>query len=1061
MASPLITDVTPQGLQLRPIQGPSVRAQTQIPTGPLDPRYPMAANAAVFDALRLKEQQHQYDQELSLRLQENQQKLFKDMFGQSIQSSQIAGENYGLDPMLNSHALKLQQIKQKEQEAMANIQNSFSAATSRSGRPSATGYMDQINRTANALQQDLLSDQEYAQMALQNRRKDAFLKQVAALEKQGYNINYADVNQAVESYYNSANDLSGQTLFNTNSFDPQQYIFDKDQADKSLDEYLTGAIGETELERIVSAVELDPSLEGVNAYVTVNETVRNELGKASSLAANAILADPNLVRSMKAQGYDTTRAGVEDYVKKTLEDKLAKRDIERSYTNLGDVNTYLRAQQASQSKMDLEELQSQNKLELERERQRTKGTESTVNIRGNRGAIDREKEPEFADFVDYVDSQVDSQWAVSNQQSRDLKADLENLGISASSADIKVKDDGTVTLSYENKAGEVKTKTYGKASKASSSRGKADYTNLDPNSLGIDTSVIQGFEASRPASGVSSRADSNGIYSTRTEPFGGTSYGQHQLYGATWNGFVDYLDSTYDLGLSSGQKKNLDATVDGNKSNILDFIETMSSKTGEDSWVGLEAQYLTGEKYLPAIEHAEKVFGAPMSSQLRTYIADAANQHGQVNSGIIDKAKEILDSNPDLSSDNQGDILFAMNEARKQYLNQFRKRLGDSTVDSILANRYDPLYKGLSQNLNSSGADFNFQNAASPGQLANTQPPKPQPLTFTEAIVAAPQEVSPEAYYTQVNDKLKKRTNTYGSVLGGSAMGGGANRYSYGNLSEGSIATIKNYEEAVSDLEKSEETLEGVKEAQANLAIAQQQLMENREIATSLILSETSKEKLQAVGTELADNLLNDNNSVGYNRPIMANDGTQHSLQVIPLSGGKIGIKILTPKGEEKTEKFGSRSEFGDYLAKNYQPMLSEYLIESLKTSAGKKLGMQSPQEGGGLDLDAIRQRRNQFKAKGTPGGQSFFGASTPDTKQTSTVSTAQRVLNNDVPDNLNINISDKSGNKYDLEFEQITGGKIELKLQSGAGDINKTFNNRQEAIKFLEDNYQVTFSPN
>lgn len=1012
MPSPLITDVTSQGLQLRPIQGPGVRAQTQVAIGPLDPRYPMAANAAVFDALRLKEQQHQFDQNLSLQLQENQRKLFKDMFGQSIQSAQMAGENYGLDPMLNSHALKLQQIKQKEQEAMTNIQNAFSAATSRSGRPSATGYMDQINRTANGLQQDLLSDQEYAQMALQNRRKNDFLKQVAALEKQGYNINYADVNQAVESYYNSANDLSGQTIFNTNTFDPQQYIFDKDQADKALGEYLTGAIGETELERIVSAVELDPSLEGVDAYVTVNETVRNELGKASSLAANAILADANLVRAMRAQGYDTTRAGVEEYVKNTLEDRLAKRDIERSYTNLGDVNTYLRAQQSAQSRMDLEELQAQNRLELEREKQRTKSTESTVNIRGNRGKIDREKEPELADFIDYVDSQVDSQWTVSNQQSRDLKADLENLGISASNADIKVQDDGTLTLSYQNKAGDVKTKTYGKASKAApKSSGSFSLNNSVPSASEYvpgDISSLLEIIDKRESGG-----DYGALY-TFANRTPGSGFEDVDLTKMTVNEVLEFAKKRGVGSYANFVASKLPENWSGDKVGQGEFTpKRIATPMGRYQYTGTRLESVAKSAGLTG----EELFTPELQDQLFNHdVAAILSKH-----------------------DNMPDKVKALKGVWEGFIGVSNEQL----VQAVEA-------------FESGQANFDPNSA----QVATTDNPvesKPQPLTFAEGMVATPQEISPEDYYTQVNNKLKKRvTSTYGT-----AMAGTANKPYYEGLSEESASVIQNYEKAVSDLEKAEETLEGVKEAQTNLAIAQQQLMENREIATSLILSETSKEKLKDVGTELADNLLNDSNSVGYNRPITANDGSQHSLQIIPISGGKIGVKILTSKGEEKTEKFGSRSEFGDYLAENYQPMLSEYLVKSLKTSAQAKLGAQSEQQSGGIDLDAIRQRRNQFKSKPSLGGESFFNTPSPDTEQTNTVSTAQRVLNNDIPDNLSVNIVDQEGNKYDLEYDTNLAGGAVIRLNSGDKKITRSFDTKKKAIKFLEDNYQVTFSPN
>ena len=84
MASPLITNTQPNGLSFRPIQGPGVRTQGPVQAGPLDPRFPMAADTSVFRALQFKEDQYRFDQNMALRLQQEQRELFKQLSSQSM-----------------------------------------------------------------------------------------------------------------------------------------------------------------------------------------------------------------------------------------------------------------------------------------------------------------------------------------------------------------------------------------------------------------------------------------------------------------------------------------------------------------------------------------------------------------------------------------------------------------------------------------------------------------------------------------------------------------------------------------------------------------------------------------------------------------------------------------------------------------------------------------------------------------------------------------------------------------------------------------------------------------
>ncbi len=94
MASNLITASSPTGINLRPLQAP--RTEARVTVGPLDMNPAWQANAAAFQSLQLQENKYQFDQEVKLKMAEEQRKLFQGGVAGLRNSQGMRDENYGL-----------------------------------------------------------------------------------------------------------------------------------------------------------------------------------------------------------------------------------------------------------------------------------------------------------------------------------------------------------------------------------------------------------------------------------------------------------------------------------------------------------------------------------------------------------------------------------------------------------------------------------------------------------------------------------------------------------------------------------------------------------------------------------------------------------------------------------------------------------------------------------------------------------------------------------------------------------------------------------------------------
>lgn len=236
----------------------------------------------------------------------------------------------------------------------------------------------------------------------------------------------------------------------------------------------------------------------------------------------------------------------------------------------------------------------------------------------------------------------------------------------------------------------------------------SDVETLKPSDFGIDTSYIIDSEMKNIPQGESESNKENrtGVYSVReefefkdgkkTNKSKGKSYGFSQLYGDAWNSFAADLLGFKSASTMLKQRPELDATNPKNEDAIIDFIESNVSVIGDDGFQQREEKFLFDTKWSKPIIYTENKLDRAISPEVRTWIADAANQHGQVIPEVIDKALEIIDDNSDLDKNNDVDLILALEEARVEYIyNLSGKSITRTEADSIVNNRV----KSLTENM--------------------------------------------------------------------------------------------------------------------------------------------------------------------------------------------------------------------------------------------------------------------------------------------------------------------------------------------------------------------------
>lgn len=464
MPSNIITGASQVPFGFRPIQTSGRGVAT--PPGAVNPAAAFQADGAVMRKLQLAEQQHQFDQNLRLRLYQEQQQLFNQSVAGAAKTSALRQESMGLDPLLPRHAAKLNQIKLKQQAAQDSLLKSFTAAGTRGGRANVDGYLAAVDRTLMELENELLNDPEYMQLALAQRRKDNFQTQLKQLEAQGYSVDYSRANQAVRQYENVYSDVTGTAYFNDAMFDPQQYVFDAKAAQKNIGDYLNNAIGETEFENLISVSDQYPEL-GIEGLLTENVTVRNSLDDAVRIATNAIRGDSNAMRYMQSLGYDNP----EEAVRAQLQSVLNNADMQRvsTYSNVTDVNTAARQKVEQAADIELEELKQRGRVTVEKLKATNRGKRGATGSGSGASTsfgFDTAKEPELADLAEYVNQNIPAEYEPTNQQVRSIQDYIDNNDLTATDLIFTTSPDGTLVASHQDADGELVTTQFGRTSPA-------------------------------------------------------------------------------------------------------------------------------------------------------------------------------------------------------------------------------------------------------------------------------------------------------------------------------------------------------------------------------------------------------------------------------------------------------------------------------------------------------------------------------------------------------------------------------------------------------------------
>lgn len=221
---------------------------------------------------------------------------------------------------------------------------------------------------------------------------------------------------------------------------------------------------------------------------------------------------------------------------------------------------------------------------------------------------------------------------------------------------------------------------------------------------------IRNYEQVKPIGEFSSRENENGIYSVGD---GGNSYGSYQMHKGLFKEFAQFVNSQLEDKLNI----TLVTGMSQDKQENLDFIEATVNRIGEDAYLQLEEQFLNQRRWEPAKQYAEEVFGVPLSEPVKVFVSDSANQHGRVNSGVIDRAKQIIDNNPQMDSTNQKDILLSLEQARIDYLNSLEDV---SNKDSIISNRFNDLTEQLLQEIDGQQSQLQSPQPTNTSQPTNT-----------------------------------------------------------------------------------------------------------------------------------------------------------------------------------------------------------------------------------------------------------------------------------------------------------------------------------------------------
>lgn len=721
----MVNQTQAAGINLSPIQGPRLNTGLQGTALTTTPFFQGMAQGRAN--IQQREDIYNTNQELALKAMKQQQDAFKTATG-GIGSTNMYGLEFDATTAKGREAQ--QRLLQYQKEAQENSYRIMSGGMS-SGKVDAVGMARETQRSLVDMQQKILNDADLFAVSKVQKDRKKFIDALDVAESKGAVIDRVAAMDALGNADAYLNDVSGEVKYTPEVFNPAKYAYDPKVMNASINQLITNAVGETKLIENIKASSI-PGFEEADGVVSQTLLVQNEKEKAQAIIKNRLLADPNMASYLRARGYVNPDAYINDRMEEFL-NPIDRQVIEQK--GITEANNFLAQADKDEAAMA-----------REKEETRRKGITNEFSSTSSRYNFDTktEKGAELAALAESINSLSDT-FEASESTIRSIQKFIDSSDGKYNYDDVQLKEDGTFGIYKEQEDGTTKeVETFGKGvkaqrrydnqyKKASTKKVFEDFENMDAGTMGVYSDAIQGYEQrAKSGSGPSSKEDETGVYSYRLEPDGNATYGTHQMYGGTWNGFVKSINKELGLGLTAEDMAKLDATKGANtKEDVFSFIEKTTGDIGEDRFEELEQKYLMGTRWFPTIEKAESRFGVELSNQLRTWVADAANQHGNAGGEYLDMVEEDLDSTGGSPKEEQ-DLLRSMYNARVKYLKKYSSNVSDAELESIINNRYVDLYNKLNADLTKRGPDYSRGNiglagSVQPNQQTGTAPTTPPP----------------------------------------------------------------------------------------------------------------------------------------------------------------------------------------------------------------------------------------------------------------------------------------------------------------------------------------------
>ena len=619
-------------------------------------------------ALELRDRQLTFEMQERLfdTINQGYGQAFSSMVQRRKQNEQMA---MGLDPEFFSNDIsQVNDLINESHERQLNISRQVDLS---GNDPSAiTQAIQDITSEQRDLDEKLRNNTRFYQVQRAQMLKNSLENNV--MQKVAENDDLVVNEAALARFYDSFEDFARNDVpISFSRFTPDKFVFNKKDARTNLDAIVTDALGEAGSLSFLSEEE-DPSLKGMTVTALQQQASRS-LDEATALAIAAARNDEDI------RGMADVLAHTQGTDRETALAAIVSNAVANKFKDVASVDKFVVTKQGTGSSSSSSSSQGQSELEKQEARNRARTREE---FRG----IDRVKRMGL--------------------NPRDYSGtDLEVIG-EAVSVEPAIDEPDAIQVTIRRSDGGTETQIIRKITPISPILGPT--VEGPPISVarevGIDPGVIANVESQ------------GGTNVVNPDDRGDSSIGTYQFRGQLFDDFMD------EVAEQNPEVQDVTAAMKSvrEKMNILverakeaevnpredpQVQEAMRVMT--ELWQGLneidpdlptrEYEFAVERKWGPAVEHAEDVFArSNLGKEVKTFIADIANQHGEWKR-VIEDAVEILDTNPSLDPDDDIDILLALDQARIDYGNTLS---GD--LPSIVANRSERVLKTLMESLRNS-----------------------------------------------------------------------------------------------------------------------------------------------------------------------------------------------------------------------------------------------------------------------------------------------------------------------------------------------------------------------